>query len=191
MTDGPFRNAELSSRWKRYGEELVSDAASQEERVRQACHGLIGDVDMTGFSPLFDELKANVEHAQMDLDPVTVIEAVFDNHPTSPLVDTLQKHLIANLRDQISMETVLPQALTSAVLDWSGTTKNRLDEECICARDLGDMSREDYRKAVNRNREAFAAIKPSDLCEALATGNKRAFRQSVWKKTGVDEGPDE
>ncbi|TIQ69727.1 MAG: hypothetical protein E5X64_40760, partial [Mesorhizobium sp.] len=52
MTDGPFRNAELPSRWKRYGQELVSDAASPEERTMHACHSMIGDVDLRAFSPL-------------------------------------------------------------------------------------------------------------------------------------------
>lgn len=191
MTDGPFRNAELSSRWKRYGQDLVSDAVSPEERTTQACHSMIGDLDMKAFSPLFGDLKAHAERPQMDLDPVTELETIFDNHPTSPLADTLQRHLIANVRDQMPLEKALDQALDSTAKEWIGTTKNRLDEECIRARELGDMSREDYSKGIERNRETFAAIKPKELCDALATGNKRAFRQAVQKKTGVDEGPEE
>ena len=69
MTDGPFRNAELRSRWKRYGQDLVSDAVSAEERMAQACHSMIGDVDMKAFSPLFGDLKAHAEHTQIDLRP--------------------------------------------------------------------------------------------------------------------------
>lgn len=191
MTDGPFRNAELSSRWKRYGQDLVSDAVGPKERMAQACHSMIGDVGMKAFRPLFDEIKARAERPQMDLDPVTAIETIFENHPRSPLADTFQRHLLANLRDQVSLKNARDQALDSTVKEWIGTTKNRLDEECIRARDLGDMSREDYAKGIERNRETFAAINPSELCDALATGNKRAFRQVVQKKAGVDEGPEE
>jgi len=191
MTDGPFRNAELSSRWKRYGQELVSDVASMEERTAQACHSMIGDVDMKAFSPLFRDLQAHAECPQMELDPVTAIETIFDNHLTSPLADTLQRHLIANLRDQIPLEKALDQALDSTAKEWIDTTKNRLDEECIRARELGDMSREDYNKGIERNRETFAAIKPNEFCDALATGNKGAFSQTLRKKAGVDEGPEE
>ena len=79
MSDGPFRNAELPSSWKRYGQDLVSDAASREERTTQACHSMIGDVDMKTFSPLLDELKAHVDRPQMDLDPVTAVETIFEN----------------------------------------------------------------------------------------------------------------
>jgi hypothetical protein len=191
MTDGPFRNSEMSSRWKRYGQGLISDAESLEERTIQACHSMIGDVDMKTFSPLFNELKAYAERAQMDLDPVTATEAIFDNHAPSSLADSLQRHLVANLRDQISPDRALDRALDSTARDWIGTTKNRLDEQCICARELGDMSRENYSKAIERNRETFGAIKPNELCDALAAGNKRAFKQAVLKKTGVDEGPEE
>ncbi|MER9216460.1 hypothetical protein NKI54_31385 [Mesorhizobium sp. M0663] len=191
MTDGPFRNAELPSRWKRYGQELVSDAASLEERTMHACHSMVGDVDMKAFSPLFDELKTHAVRAQMDLDPVTMVETIFENHAPSPLADTFQRHLIANLRDQISPDRALSEALETTAKEWIGTTKNRLDEECIRARELGDMSREDYRKGIERNRETFAAIKSSELSDALATGNKRAFRQAVQKNGGVDVGPEE
>lgn len=191
MTDGPFRNAELSSRWKRYGQDLVSDAANPEERMTQACHSMIGDVDMKAFSPLFGDLKAHAGRAQMDLDPVAGVETIFDNHPTSPLADALQRHLIANLRDQVPLEKALDQSLDSTVKEWIDTTKNRLNEECIRAREHGDMKREDYHKGIERNRETFAAIKPNELCDALATGNKRAFRKAVQKKAGVDEGPEE
>lgn len=186
MTDGPFRNAELSSRWKRYGQDLVSDAART-----QACHSMIGDVDMKAFSPLFGDLKAHAERTQMDLDPVSEVETIFESHPTSPLADALQRHLIANLRDQMPIDEALNRSLESTAKEWIGTTKNRLDEECIRARELGDMKREDYHKGIERNRETFAAIKPNELCDALAMGNKSAFRQAVQKKAGVDEGPEE
>nr|WP_313015703.1 hypothetical protein [Brucella intermedia] len=191
MTDGPFRNAELSSRWKRYGQDLVSDAVSAEERMTQACHSMIGDVDMKAFSPLFGDLKAHAERTQMDLDPVSEVETIFESHPTSPLADALQRHLIANLLDQMPIGEALNQSLESTAKEWISTTTNRLDEECIRARELGDMKREDYHKGIERNRETFAAIKPNELCDALATGNKSAFRQAVQKKAGVDEGPEE
>jgi hypothetical protein len=191
MSDGPFRNAELPSAWKQYGQHLVSDATSSEERTTQACHSMISDVDMKTFSPLFDEIKAHADRPQMDLDPVSAVDTIFENHPTSPLTDALQRHLIANLRDRIPPEKALDQALDSTAKEWISTTKNRLDEECIRARELGDMTRDDYQKGIERNRETFAAIKPGELRSALVTGNKRAFRQAVQKKAGVDEGPEE
>ena len=191
MMDGPFRNASLSSRWKRYGNNLVSDAASSEERAAQACHSMLGDVDMKTLGPLLNALKAHAQRPQMDLDPVLSIDTIFDSHAKSPLTDTLQKHLIANVREQIPVGRALVQALPSAATDWIGITKNRLDEECIRARDLGDMNNESCRKGIERNREVFDTIRPSELCDALVSGNGRAFKQATRKKVGVDDGPDE
>ena len=191
MADGPFKNAALSSRWKQYGKDLVSDAASPEERAAQACHSMLGDVDMKAFGSLLNELEAHAQRPQMDMDPISSFEAIFDGHAKPPLTDILQKHLIANLREQIPGERALDQAILSAVRDSIGITKNRLDEECIRARDLGDMNHENYRKGIERNQEAFNAIRPNELCDALVSGNGRVFKQVTRMKVGVDEGPDE
>ena len=148
MTDGPFKNAALSSRWKQYGKDLVSDVASSEERIAQACHSILGDMDMKRVGSLLSALKGHAQRPQLDLDPVSSAEAIFDSHAQSPLTDLLQKHITANLREQIPGKRPLDQALRSAVTDSIAITKNRLDEECIRARDLGDMNRENYRKGM-------------------------------------------
>ncbi|MBT5414519.1 MAG: hypothetical protein HOH66_10215 [Rhodospirillaceae bacterium] len=191
MTDGPFRNAELSSRWKRYGDDLVSDATSLEERTAQACHSMLGDVDLTAVSTILGNIIDHTERPQMDLDLVSSIDALFDPHLKSPLTDLLQKHVTTNLRDQMPLATAVDQALQSTVEDWIGITKNRLDEECIRARDLGDLNEKGYSNGIERNREAFAAIASDALCDALTSGNKRAFRRALEKRTSVDDGPEE
>jgi hypothetical protein len=190
MSDGPFRNAPLSSRWKTYGKKLTSDATTVEERKAQACHSMMGDVGMD-FHPLFSELKARAKHAQMDLDPVAAIEPIFNKYPGLLLADALQRHLVANLRDQIPPEQALDRGLNSTVNEWLDTLGNRLHEQCISARDRGDMNEADYRKAIARNRETFSAIKPDEICTALASGNKRALHQAIKKKIDIDEGPEE
>lgn len=191
MTDGPFRNAELSHRWKQYGKDLVSDAMSVEERTTQAGYSMIGDVDVPAISGILGAIKAHADRPQMDLDVISSMDMLLDSCAKSPLLDMLQKHLFTNLRDQMPLNTALDEALPSAVSDWIGMTKNRLDEECIRARDIGDMNVDDYRKGIARNAETFAGVSVNALCEALTTGDKHAFKQAQQKKTGVDEGPDE
>ena len=191
MTDGPFRNAELSSRWKQYGSDLVSDATIPGERVNQACHSMLGDVDLKAFGLLLKDLKALADRAQMDLDPVSSVEAMLVSHLNSPLTDIFQKHLLANLRDKMAIDDALDKALPSTIEEWIASTKNRLDEECIRARDLDDMSHNDFDKGIQRNREAFASINLDALRQALTSGDKRAFKHSSQNTTGVDEGPEE
>ncbi len=190
MTDGPFKNADLSSRWKQYGKDLVSDAASTDERSAQACHSILGDVDMNALGPLLSAMEAHTHLNQLDLDPAASFEATFENHANSPLTDIIQKHLIANLRDHTPPRRALDQALSSAVADLIDTTKNRLDEECIRARDRNDMTQENCRKGIERNREVFESINPNELCTAMMSGNRHAFKEATRQKVGVDEGPD-
>ncbi len=190
MTDGPFRNAELSSRWKRYGQDLISDAASSEERVMQACHSMLGDVDTTLFCSIFCRLKAQANCVQMEMDPTAKFEEIFESYVPSLLGDALHIHLIANLRDQPPSQYALEQALESTTREWISTTKNRLDEECIRARSVGEMPQQDYVKGMERNQKVFASIDVSKLVQALTTGNRKAFSKALKKKTNLDDGPD-
>lgn len=190
MTDGPFRNAQLSGRWKRYGRDLVSDATSLEERTAQACHSMLGDISSKEFASLLGGLASQAQRSQLDLDPVTLTDAIFDRHSKTPLADALQKHLTAQLRNQVPQQEALERALTSTTTDWVALTKNRLDEECIRARDAGDMTRQQYGKGIERNRQTFDAVDIKSIRDALISGKASVFKKAVKKKSGVDEGPD-
>ena len=65
----------------------------------------------------------------MDLDPLSAVETIFENHAPSPLADTLQRHLSANLRDQISLEKALirhskARQKSGSAPPRTGSTKN-------------------------------------------------------------------
>lgn len=189
MTDGPFRNAPLSSSWKRYGQDLVSDAVSNDDRVKQACHSMLQGADVNAFHRLFSELNEKVSRDQLDLDCLASTEAIFDNHKGSCLSEPLKANMLCNLREGQTERDALSSALASTVLDWIDTTKNRLDEECIRAKAVGDMSHSDYNKGMKRNGETFASIDAAQLHNALAESNKNAFKPRA--RSNVDEGPDD
>ncbi|USJ27627.1 hypothetical protein [Ensifer adhaerens] len=189
MTDGPFRNSSLSNRWKVYGQDLVNDAVSREERVKQACHSVLGAIDMKAFERLYRELEARASRDQMDLDSIAATESVFDKNERNSFSDALERHLLCNLREGLAERKALDLALEGAVGDLLGHAKNRIDEECIRARDVGDMSRSDFVKGLERNKETFLGVDVASLCAALENGNKNAFRRSARKDT--DDGPDE
>src|SRR3546814_814722 len=191
MTDGPFRNAELSGSWKKYGEDLVSDAASPGERTARICHSMLGDVDWDSISPLLKQLEASARNSQLELDPCAHVADICDKHPISPFSDSLQKHLTANLRDNLPSQEALDNALLSSVTDWVGTARSRIEEECIRARDARDMSEQDFQKGVSRSREAFDGVNATQIRRALITGNKQAFKQAVRAKLGVNDGPED
>ncbi|MCQ0990339.1 hypothetical protein [Jiella marina] len=189
MTDGPFRNLRLSTRWKKFGEQLVSDAASPAERVNQACHSMMTDAGVKEFSFMVQDLSTCLSQSQLTLDPVSDIEAVLERHSMSSFSDILRRTLIANVLDGSSPADALQPALDAATREWVGIVKNRQDEHCIQARDLGDISRVDYQKCLERNAEAFSNIDVEKLCQAMKDGNRRAF--SSPKRVTVDEGPEQ
>lgn len=191
MTDGPFRNAKLPSRWKRYGDDLVSDAVSREERVARVCHNMLADVDVKLFKPLWDALTEIGQNRQLELDPASSIESLFEAHPNSPHISSLQKHLFANLRNGSPIQEALNAGLSEAITEWREIDKNRFDEHCFSARDRGDMKAADCQKGIGRNRETFDAIELNVMCDALRTGNKNAFKPMLQKKEGLDEAPEE
>ncbi|WP_244467744.1 hypothetical protein [Pseudorhizobium banfieldiae] len=189
MTDGPFRNSALSNKWKQYGRDLVNDAASLDERAKQACHSVLSAIDMKAFDRLYRELDSRASRDQMDLDSVAATESIFDNYERSSLSDALERNLLSNLREGMSERKSLDAALGSAVSELLENAENRIHEECLRARDVGDMSPADFAKGVQRNRETFASIDVGGVCAALENGNKNAFRRTA--RTDVNDGPDE
>lgn len=189
MTDGPFRNSALSNKWKQYGRDLVNDAASRDERAKQACHSMLGAIDMKAFDRLYRELDSRASRDQMDLDSVAATEAIFDSNERSPFGDALERNLLCNLREGMSERKSLDAALGSAVSELLENARNRIHEECLRARDVRDMSQSDFAKGVQRNRETFANIENGSICAALENGNKNAFRRTA--RTDVNDGPDE
>lgn len=191
MTDGPFRNAELSGRWKKYGEDLVSDAASAGERTARICHSMLGDIEWETIGPLLKQLEASAENSQLELDPCAHVADICDSHPKSPFSDSLQKHLTANLRDHLPSQVALDKALLNSVTDWVGTARSRIEEECIRARDVGDMSERDFQKGMSRSREAFNGVDATHIGQALMAGDKTAFKGAVHAKLCVNDGPED
>ena len=90
MTDGPFRNSALSSRWKSYGEDLVNEATPIEECAARAAHSILGGIAWDDLSPLLNALREGLEGAQLGLDPAGTANAIFDAHPPTPFHDSLQ-----------------------------------------------------------------------------------------------------
>ena len=190
MTDGPFRNLPLNAAWKRYGDDLVNDAKSKDERVARASDAVLAGANIDEISALTIALQKYADRLQLDFDPLGSIECILQEHSQAGLADDLARNLVINLSNHESLSAALDAALTGVTKDLIASSKNRLDEHCMSSRDFGDMNEADYRKALARNDETFAALDAGKIAEALRTGNRRAFSADLKKKVGVDDGPD-
>tara|TARA_R110000868_G_scaffold410363_3_gene698186 strand:+ start:669 stop:1244 length:576 start_codon:yes stop_codon:yes gene_type:complete len=190
MTDGPFRNMPLNAAWKRYGEDLVNDAKSSDERVARAGDAMLANVDIGEIATLVAALREYDNRLQLDFDPLGSIQRIIEDHAGGCLGDELARNLMANLYGQDSLATALDKALIDVAENLISSSKNRLDAHCIKSRELGDMKAAEYPTALARNRDTFAAIDAAKIANALETGNRRAFAASLKKKVGTDDGPD-
>jgi hypothetical protein len=191
VSDGPFRNLKLSNKWKRYGDQLASDAASPEERVEQACGAILGDVDSKSVSALYWELRSMASQSQLDLIPGSTLQLIFDKREPSIFAHKLSRHVVANMQNGDPILQALDAGMVSAISDLLEVTKNRLDEHCIEARALGDMKGEAFHIGLKRNSETFATIDHKAIGEALIAGKTHVFNGPSKRRTGVDDGPED
>jgi len=189
MTDGPFKNAELSGRWKRYGNSLGNDSMSSNERTERVHSAILKDLCTKETRTLIVELDTYVKRLQKDLFPRVAVDEIFDSHARTPQSDTLQKFFSANLARPMGIETAWQLAFDSFVRHEAYGTKNRMLEECISARDRGDLRGAKYSKAINRHDEAFAALDLPRIRDHVLSG-KSASKMALQKKTGIEDGPE-
>ncbi|SER13468.1 hypothetical protein [Sphingobium sp. YR768] len=190
MTDGPFRNMPLNARWKRYGEDLVNDAKSLDERVARAGDAMLANADIGEIAMLVAALREYDNRLQLDFDPLGSIQRIIEQHDGGCLADELARNLMANLHSQAPLAMALDNALVDIAEDLISSSKNRLDVHCIESRELGDMKAAEYPTARARNRDTFAAIDAAKIANALEMGDRRAFAVGLKKKVGTDDGPD-
>ena len=185
MTDGPYKNAALTERWKKFGNALDNDAMSRDERTQRAERALSKDLSQE-FRALVQELNCYVTKPQLDLQPRVMVQEIFDKHPRSPLADTLQRFFSANLARPMTIETAFSLALDSTIRKEQHNIRNRMIEETMYARDRGDLAPGRYPTIIERLGEV--AINVSRMCDDVLT-NKTAPRAALAKMAGLDDGP--
>ena len=189
MPDGPFKNLKLGRRWKRFAKASHSDSADPRERCALASDALVCDILTDETQALLTDLQDYARQAQLDLDPLSSVESIFDNHSRTAFDDTLQKELSFRLWDQMTPDAAIRKALEASVDDEISRARNRIQEECIHACESGEMRQDQFDLTVNRANASFDALAKGYICDALRTGDKNAFKNAASKKKGLNEGP--
>src|SRR5882757_1747537 len=97
MTDGPFKNLQLASRWKRFAEAVQNDAVGMVERCSLAGDALVREVLTEETQALLIDLQAYRSREQLDIDPLSSVESIFNSHSKTPFTDSLEKELAFRL----------------------------------------------------------------------------------------------
>ncbi|WLA47906.1 hypothetical protein QIH80_40930 [Bradyrhizobium elkanii] len=94
MTDGPFKNLDLGSCWKRLSEAVQNDAASPAECGGLASDALARHLVTKEHSKALHMLNAHLGRGQLELDPLGSVETIFDRCEKTPFLDAFQKELL-------------------------------------------------------------------------------------------------
>lgn len=188
MTDGPLKNLKLSSCWKRLVEAIQRDASESAECGALASDALVRELLTDEVRALLNDLEGYAHRDQMDLDPISSVAGIFDRHDKTPFNDSLQKKLAVRL-NQLPSDAAFDEALEASVKDQMTEARNHLVEECLRARDTGEISRDHCQRAIDKVNASFEAVDLQGICKALRAGNKNAFKDATSKKEGLGEGP--
>jgi hypothetical protein len=187
MVDGPFKNAALPERWKKFGDSLTSNAVSSAERVQQAESAIFRDLCTKETRDLVSDVLEYVNRQQGDLIPRMGIDAIFDKHAKTPQADILYRHITTNLARQMPLLPAWNNAFDSFVRHEAYGTRNRIHEECLHARDRGDLVGAKFSRAVRRAAETFDKVNVSRIRDDLLSGKSKAAA-AIPKSTGLDDG---
>ncbi|KIH77534.1 hypothetical protein SAMN05660860_00958 [Geoalkalibacter ferrihydriticus] len=189
MSDGPFKNLRLTKRWRKFTEAAYNDAFDQIEYCAMASDAVVQDALTDSVRALVSALNSYVTQNQMDIDPLSSLERIFNEHSKDQFADTLQREMRFHLSEKCLPGEALEQALAASVDDQINIARNRIQEECIHSSEIGQMRQDQLDRTIERANSAFESLDRQSICEAIIAGNKQAFKGAVAKKDGLEEGP--
>ena len=188
MTDGPFKNLKLGNCWKLLAEAVQNDAASSDECGAVASDALTRHLVTKEHVKALQEIEAHLGHAQLELDPLGSIEAIFDRCEKTPFLDAFQKEFLYRATNDTPLSDAIAPALDAAIDRQIGETRNRFHEECIRAQEDGEISRDSAIRAQGKVDAVFDALASKKVRDSLIEGRKDAYEKDFGKSDGIDDG---
>lgn len=189
MTDGPFRNLKLDKRWKRFFEAAQNDTVDRTEIRALASDALIHEILTEDTKALLADLHSYEQQKQLDLDPASSCDSIFDEHSKTPFSDFLQKELKYRLIEQVPPNIAINHALETSADHQILKARNHIEEECIRTHESGEMWQNQFNRTLMQVGDAFDTLNRGNIYDAIRAGNKNAFKNGASKKKGLDEGP--
>lgn len=188
MSDGPFKNLKLDSRSKRFAEAVQNDAVDQETRCAFASDAILRGV-LDENQALLGALCDHGKNGQLDLDPSASVEGIFEGHSKSEFADHLQREIKLRLHEGEASQAAIDHGLEAALEISIGEFRTRTHEACLEAHGSGDMRKDQLERFVEGSNLALQGIDRTRILQALKDGQAGAFKQSVKRRKGLDEGP--
>jgi len=190
MSDGPFKNLNLSRRWQRFVNAIQNSATDRSECADLASDACLREILTSGDTEAL--LKDLVQHSlikQIDFEQAAFVERIFGSHSQTPFSEVLQTEILYHLECGLSLNRALDKGLDASVDKYIGIVKTRIEEEIIRVAHEKEIKRSAAARAIGLASSSLRSIDQSNLSHALITSNKNAFRSLVSRSSGLDEGP--
>lgn len=188
MTDGPFKNLPLDRRAKRFAEAVQTEAVDQVTRCALAGDAILHSIRREN-QLLIQALQGYGQDGQLDLDPKSSIQSIFDAYPKSEYADHLQREIALRLHDGESAITAINGGMEAALESEVNEFRTRIHEAGLEAQRERGMHKNQLDHLIEGCNLALEGIDRNRIIEALRADNKDAFKQDKRKSKGLDEGP--
>jgi hypothetical protein len=186
MSDGPFKNLKLPQRWKVFSYAVQNEAFERSHCCALASHALLMDIFSKNITGLLLDLQR--ASSQVNLKPSTLDE-MFNAFGSTPFSKILQKELAWRVSGSVVNSDAIKEALSAAVMEQARQANDRIVDQCIISREFGNMRQDQFNLAVRASSSILNSISIDPICQALFAGNRNFFKDSVSKKTGLEDGP--
>ena len=189
MSDGPYRNLKLDRKSKRFAEAAQNDAVDEQTRCALASDAIVNSI-LQENGDLIGELQNYGDDGQLDFDPKSSLEAIFEAHPKSQFADHFAREINMRLQDSQEPHAAIADSLQAALETHIGEFQTRIQEVCLEARNSGEMYRDQFEAYIAGSNRALKNLDQQRILDALKEGNKSEFKNDVKKKIDLDDGPD-
>lgn len=189
MSDGPYRNLKLDRKSKRFAEAVQNDAVDEPTRRALASDAIVNGI-LRENGDLIRELQNYGVSGQLDFDPQSSLEAIFESQPKSQFADHLVREINMRLCDSQGPQAAIADSLQAALETHIGEFQTRIQEVCLEARNSGEMYRDQFEAYIEGSNRALKTLDQQRILDALKTGDRSEFKHDVKKRSALDDGPD-
>ena len=189
MTDGPFKNLKLASHLKKVVQTLGDANYSDENRGKRICNAVLTDMSSSGDLDLVSALEALADVNQLQLDATGSVDEIFDFHEKTQFADVMQREMRYGLYHRLPVARAFEDALPRTCEHQIQKVVSHIEGELLRSQASGDAKDKDVTSAIQDLKRAKQFAPVDKICDAALSGNKNAFKDSVAKKKGAEEGP--
>ena len=189
MTDGPYYNLDLAAHHRKLVKALGNAIYSDEEQSSHIGHVILKDMLTPENIKLIKSLYALANDDQLDLGKTNEVIQIFAANDNTPFANTLEKKILYCLNNDLPLKDALDDALRKACVSQKTELRERLCAALLHNQHSEGLSRKKVTNLIRKLDRATDTLPGDKLFKATRSLDKNAFKESITKRKGVEDGP--